>query len=313
MKMKNPHDNYFQEIFEEKARAIELMKVALPSEVSRILNYNTVQKENDNFRDENMKKFHSDILFSMETKKQSKLKVYILFEHKSYIDGNINTQIFSYLARIYSKMKTKVPIIPIIFSHAERKWSISLKFIDEFDLSNEEREIFTKYIPNFKSEIIDLYETEVENIISSLTFKAILYTFKNIRDFENIDKIEKLILLSKELFYEKSGMEIVQKLMMYIYSTNDIEVDVIREKVSQKISYKKGAEIMTTTAERLMEKGREQGVVLGIEKGIEKGEKKKSFEIAISLLGLLGNEVISQKTGLTIEEVNELEKNLPKH
>lgn len=41
-------------------------------------------------------------------------------------------------------------------------------------------------------------------------------------------------------------------------------------------------------------------------KGVEQGKKEKAIEIAKSLLDVLSVEVIAQKTGLTIEEVEKL-------
>ena len=55
-----------------------------------------------------------------------------------------------------------------------------------------------------------------------------------------------------------------------------------------------------------IEKGIQKGIQKGIEKGIEEGEKKKASEIAKNLLDVLGNETIAIKTGLTIEEIQQL-------
>ena len=44
----------------------------------------------------------------------------------------------------------------------------------------------------------------------------------------------------------------------------------------------------------------------GIEEGIEEGKRKKAIEIAKELLDVLSVEMIAKKTGLTIEEVEEL-------
>jgi predicted transposase/invertase (TIGR01784 family) len=57
---------------------------------------------------------------------------------------------------------------------------------------------------------------------------------------------------------------------------------------------------MTVLGNMLIEKG--------VEKGIEKGEKKKAIEIAKNLLDVLAPKVIAEKTGLTIEEIEELRK-----
>ena len=46
----------------------------------------------------------------------------------------------------------------------------------------------------------------------------------------------------------------------------------------------------------------------GIQKGIQKGEKKKAIEIAKSLLDVLDVQTISLKTGLSVDEINKLNR-----
>jgi len=55
--------------------------------------------------------------------------------------------------------------------------------------------------------------------------------------------------------------------------------------------------------------GVQEGFEKGIEKGMEKGKLEEKKEIAKSLLDVLDVEIISLKTGLTIEEIEKLKKN----
>ncbi|MGL5057066.1 MAG: hypothetical protein ACRC6A_06845, partial [Fusobacteriaceae bacterium] len=57
-----------------------------------------------------------------------------------------------------------------------------------------------------------------------------------------------------------------------------------------------------------MEKGIEVGIEKGIEKGIEVGRREQSLEIAMSLIDLLPDEIIAEKTGLKVEEIQRLKK-----
>ena len=53
----------------------------------------------------------------------------------------------------------------------------------------------------------------------------------------------------------------------------------------------------------------EKGLKKGMEKGIEKGEKKRNKEIALNLLTYnTPIDVIAKSTGLSIEEIKELEQ-----
>jgi len=61
---------------------------------------------------------------------------------------------------------------------------------------------------------------------------------------------------------------------------------------------------MELATQKAMKKGLEQG----LEQGLEEGERKKAFEIAEKLLDALDVEIIAEKTGLSIEEINQLKK-----
>lgn len=54
------------------------------------------------------------------------------------------------------------------------------------------------------------------------------------------------------------------------------------------------------------EKGMEKGMEKGIEKGMEQGAKKEKINIAKSLLDILDTQTIALKTGLSIEEIENL-------
>jgi hypothetical protein len=53
-----------------------------------------------------------------------------------------------------------------------------------------------------------------------------------------------------------------------------------------------------------------RGIAIGIAEGIAKGEHRKAIEIAISLLDVLPIETIAIKTGLSINAIEELKKQL---
>jgi predicted transposase/invertase (TIGR01784 family) len=50
----------------------------------------------------------------------------------------------------------------------------------------------------------------------------------------------------------------------------------------------------------------EEGIQQGIEKGIEQGIEQQKIKIAKSLLDILDDETIAEKTGLTINQIKTL-------
>ena len=57
-----------------------------------------------------------------------------------------------------------------------------------------------------------------------------------------------------------------------------------------------------------IKQGREEGREEGREQGLEEGMRKAKIEIAKQLLGVLKGELISQKTGLSLEEIQKLQE-----
>ena len=56
------------------------------------------------------------------------------------------------------------------------------------------------------------------------------------------------------------------------------------------------------------EEGRAEGREEGLKEGLKEGEKKAKIEIAKNLLDILDNETISKKTGLSVEEIENLRR-----
>ena len=101
-----------------------------------------------------------------------------------------------------------------------------------------------------------------------------------------------------------------EEMQMIAKQDRDIEkayemLEIMSKSKEKRMAYEaRQAEIMD---QRTREKiAKEQGIQQGLEQGIKRGEEKKAKEIAKALLGLLDDESISEKTGLTIEEIKSL-------
>ena len=103
-------------------------------------------------------------------------EIYLLFEHKSIPDPGFFLQMLDYLARIPEGQKEAKPVIPFVFNHGETGWKQSNEFLDEFELSEKEREVFGKYIPGFSLEIFDLTTRDISALRESLLVYAFLST-----------------------------------------------------------------------------------------------------------------------------------------
>ena len=106
-------------------------------------------------------------------------------------------------------------------------------------------------------------------------------------------------------------IEYIESILYYVIDKADSEkVDGILSEFKKAVTPEHSEKLMTI-AERLREQGKEIGMQIGMEKGIEKGIEKGREEgikkVALNmLLKKLDEKIISDSTGLTLEEIKKL-------
>ena len=200
--------------------------------------------------------------------------IYILFEHKSYIDKWIFVQLIRYMCQMWENdARDKKPlriILPFVFYHGERNWNIPEEFVEQFNVNKDLKD----YLLNFRYMLFDTNAWSLEN-------KANLQLRKNIHLFsalglmkaayeKDLTSINKIIAFWSEMGFIDTEDVIIY--MRYVVSSKDISKQQLFDILEE--SRAKGENIMPTLAERWIEEGFEKGERLGIEKGIEKGREE---------------------------------------
>ena len=118
---------------------------------------------------------------------------------------------------------------------------------------------------------------------------------------------EKDMLVNWVEFLKNPESEKVRSLEMSIEEIRRAKDELIRmsNDDTQRQIYEMRAKTLKDKISALNEAER-KGIEKGIQKGIIEGEKNKAIEIAKSLLDVLDVETISLKTGLSVDEINEL-------
>jgi predicted transposase/invertase (TIGR01784 family) len=112
---------------------------------------------------------------------------------------------------------------------------------------------------------------------------------------EDIRKLDELFLLSRDLLDENSGLELIRKLLLYIYGAKDIQPEVLFDRV-ERIAPEKG-----------VEKGIRQGMQKGKTEGLRQGIKEKAYDAARRMLSKgYPMEDIAEITGLSEEDIQRL-------
>ncbi|EMY76743.1 hypothetical protein LEP1GSC060_3358 [Leptospira weilii serovar Ranarum str. ICFT] len=296
----NPHDRLIRETFQDKVEIVSFFKNTLPSEVVNLLDLGSLELLKSNFISEELKEEQADMLYSVRLKSGKEAQIYILFEHKSYLDPDIYVQLLGYLSKIYnSQIKNNgsyFVVIPFVFYHGEMKWMLGEYFLNQFSLSEEER-ILKDFIPNFRIDLFDLSGVDLKNKLESITLRVVFGVVQRIRDGE-LDFITHLPVLFSVLVNiedESKRVAILKKLLLYIYWVRDLKPSALRE-VLHTAKLEQYEELTMTTAEQLIAEGMQKGIEKGIEK--EKLEAAgKMFDEGIKI------EVILRVTGLTEKDL----------
>ncbi|EMN94827.1 transposase, YhgA-like domain protein [Leptospira interrogans serovar Medanensis str. UT053] len=82
----NPHDRLIRETFQDKKEAAIFFKNTLSSEVVKLLDLEKLELSESSFISEELKQEQTDLLFQIPLKSGNKTNVYLLFEHKSYLE-----------------------------------------------------------------------------------------------------------------------------------------------------------------------------------------------------------------------------------
>ncbi|AKH78308.1 hypothetical protein LEP1GSC034_4893 [Leptospira interrogans str. 2003000735] len=292
----NPHDRLIRETFQDKKEAAIFFKNTLSPEVVKLLDLEKLELSESSFISEELKQEQTDLLFQIPLKSGNKTNVYLLFEHKSYLDNSIYIQLLGYLTEIYrNQHRNGEPIsvvIPFVFYHGEKEWKLGNRLLDQFVLTNQEVDILKDFIPNFKIDLFDLKEIELKDKLESITFQITLGVVQKIRegDLEFISHLPGLFSLLQAIEEESKKVAILRKLLLYIYWARDLKPTELNV-VLQRSKLEQYEELAMTTAERLISEG--------MQRGIEKGkleDASKMLSKGIDLKTVLEITGLSEKT-----------------
>jgi predicted transposase/invertase (TIGR01784 family) len=273
MNPSNSHDLFVRRIFSNKEESIAFFKTTLEPELIEMLELEKLTHTQESFISESQKEHRTDILYEVPLKSGGGVYIYILFEHKSYNDPKIFTQLLGYLAEIYKwqEENTKNPlkvVIPFVFYHGETEWKLGLNFADKFgNLGIAEK--MKKYIPDFTIKLFELDEKSKEFHSDHQILNFQLGIIQKIRTEpeEFLRTLRKAILDLSRVEEEYKRVAVLRNLLEYIFSSRKDG-----EKYYNIQIYKEVEEEYMTFLEQIIEKGKLEGMEKGIEKGIEKGK-----------------------------------------
>lgn len=307
----NPHDKFFKETFSIRENVIDFLRGTFPEEIFKKLDLSTLTRDNNSYIDEELKEHFSDIVYTCYCK-DKELKITLLFEHKSYAVTCPYLQLLKYLLKIWEanikQTEKLIPVIPVILYHGKEIWKVR-RFSDYFEGIDE---IFCRFVPEFKYLLTDLSKFSNEEIkhkvFKKVSLEIALLIMRNILNEKELEKnLKDFLEIGRQYFEEEEGLKFLESVIRYLYSSTEIEVGKVVN-IIKEIS-EKGGEMGTTTAAKLIEKGKIEGKMEGLKEAIEIGLELKYGVEGLKLLGRINNISLVEKLE-AIKEAVKISKNM---
>ena len=255
--IKNPHDTLFKRTLGDKEVAKDFLMNYLPDQILDEIDLTDINIAKDSFVDKKLEESFSDILYNVSINDRDGY-IYLLFEHKSYLDKMAPVQLLGYITDIWelhenqSKENMLPPIIPILIYHGNKSWG----FGDQLsELIGDSPESIIDYIPDYKYLVYDFSDYSDSEIKGKIKLRLFLKLISHIfyDDFEN--GLREVLPLLSELRKRVTGMEYIETVVKYILNVGD-EISLNELNKQAKDFSSEGSEIIMTIAEKLKEEGR---------------------------------------------------------
>lgn len=307
MDIQNPHDKFLKETLGNVETAKDFITNYLPKEVLQVMDVNSLEPQKDSFINKELEESFSDLLFKVDIcNKEGYL--YLLFEHKSYLDKGISFQLLKYMVEIWEAKRDKehakeLPIIiPLVIYHGQQNWNIPSSLGELLNGYDELPEPLKVYVPNFDFLLYDISSYSDEEIKGTAQLKILLTLFRDLKT-ENKEKRDQAIYRSlhylNELENKQTAVGYLETVLRYIFT---VAKDFTKKEMEQMIheietTQPEGSDVVMTLADILRQEGMEQGIEKGLEQGIEIGGAKALSETALLIL--------TDKFGVVPKEIKE--------
>ena len=305
LKKTSPHDQFFKGWYSEPAFARELLKLIFTQKEQQAYNFNKLKAEKDTLPAGKQ----ADLVFSMPLKRspQTKVKIFILLEHKSKYDLKLFSQLLYYQALLHEQSMRDTgracPIIPVVFYHGQAPWR-GPKTFQEAYYGREGIKIpaaSKKYMVNYEIKLLNTHEPVVKRAFKNKRFESgrALYYLSDIWRLKveglSLEDIEELL---REFWHKRR--DLVSGTIDYFEATGVLSQKrwkiIEREAIAKGLLTKGGLmgfkEILTEKAHM---------------RGIQKGMQKNQQAVILNMLKeKMDMALISKVTGLSEKEIKKL-------
>ncbi|MGB5062933.1 MAG: Rpn family recombination-promoting nuclease/putative transposase [Candidatus Competibacter sp.] len=255
MSVPHPHDVFVRDFLADLDQARAFFRLLLPPAFQTEFDLDTLAAEPTSLIDETLNELQSDLLFSLTTRSGEPRQLYLLFEHKSYLDPGLLAQLLGYLGRLYGKQPVRTPILPLVLYHGAASFTLPLRFGDEFALTAAQQALLRPYLPDFGYLLYDLSDWQPPTE-PPLAIQVFIEALRNAASGDP-ERTRRLLELAVGLYGERNGARIVHALLTYLFHVTPLAPDAVRGLLTHSRPELENA--MLTAAQQLYERGHREG------------------------------------------------------
>ncbi|MDE0459673.1 MAG: Rpn family recombination-promoting nuclease/putative transposase [Chromatiales bacterium] len=264
-----PHDALFRALVSNPARAGALLSEYLPREVAELLDPDTPPEAVEgSFVDAEGAKTQCDALFRVRLRTGHEARIFVLLEHKSYLDSTTPLQLLRYMIDIWKReieggaARDGLPaIVPLVLYHGPGRWTVPRSVIEMVDAPEE----LEPLLRNFAYVLHDLGDIVPLRLSRTPEVRAGLLALR-VHRFDEIPSD----LLDLIVGGPVAGSEFERHLMRYIVERMNLTPAMLEASL-RRTKPDRWEALMGTVAEAWIEQGRAEGIEQGLARGIEKG------------------------------------------
>ena len=275
-----PHDYFFRRTFDSAEHARDLLRTFVPAELLEGLQLDKLRREKESFVSPAEAESVLDLLYSAEYDDGTRVAVYILMEHKSWVDREIAVKLLLYVLRVQEWLaRNGHPpqlVIPILVYQGEAVWDEPLSLREKVRAKPQHKQ----FIPDMNAIFIDLLQFSVDQQQGSDDFFARMWMMQWIRRRErDVEVLRQIFRLVRGIEEIASQVALIDDILTYMYSTTDAaEFEELQAVIAAGIQTER-TNPMPTILDMLVEQRAEQISAVasqkahdqGFEQGIEKG------------------------------------------
>ncbi|MCY4513048.1 MAG: Rpn family recombination-promoting nuclease/putative transposase [Bdellovibrionales bacterium] len=303
------HDKFFKSLYSNPDFALELFRLIFSKEEIKAYNWKQLKPEKDTFPDGS----RADLVFSVPLRKKLKtrVKIFILLEHKAKYDIQLFRQLFRYQTLLIEENLNQhgkpMPIIPVVFYHGKRPWKWNLSFQAAF-LGKDFLEIpalSRKSMLNFEIRLLDAHDPKLDRVFKDQSFKSrgALYLLREVWSSKaDLDFLRRFFGLSQDILGKHD--KLILSVIEYLATGYKIKPEIWRKAEAEAVKQgllKKGGYM--DIRKHIEERGHEKG----LKKGLREGRQEGRQEVVLNMLqNKLDVSLICKVTGLSEKEINKL-------